>query len=344
MNKALASVRTANSECELCAADASDLHIDGKNKTNCTDEAGDWRDLVGFVDNWNWAEARKFGRVFPTSATPTGDIPTPPDNSGAPVTLSDTAEPGFPAKPPAIRNKEGGRLRSALFSTAFYGFSTILALVAAVATFVKGGFFRKVIHTWARGIVTLMNWLVGITVDVRGREHIPQDGQYLVAAKHQAFGDGIVMMSELPDLAFVAEERNLRWPVLGRILKKMDAILVDTCGGETQRRRVSEGGRKAAENGKSILIYPEGRLVPVGAPTEYKTGIYFLYADLGLPVVPVATNLGLRWQCRRWRKFGGPAAIEFLEPIQPGLDKETFMALLEERVETASNRLVAEVS
>ena len=75
---------------------------------------------------------------------------------------------------------------------------------------------------------------------------------------------------------------------------------------------------------------------------EYKTGIYFLYADLGLPVLPVATNLGLRWQCRRWRKFGGAAALEFLDPIQPGLDKETFMAVLEERIESASQRLVEE--
>jgi 1-acyl-sn-glycerol-3-phosphate acyltransferase len=33
---------------------------------------------------------------------------------------------------------------------------------------------------------------------------------------------------------------------------------------------------------------------------------------------------------------------EFLEPIPPGLKRAEFMRLLQERIETASNRLLAE--
>jgi 1-acyl-sn-glycerol-3-phosphate acyltransferase len=34
--------------------------------------------------------------------------------------------------------------------------------------------------------------------------------------------------------------------------------------------------------------------------------------------------------------------VEFLEPIPPGLDRKLFMRTLEERIETATARLVAE--
>jgi 1-acyl-sn-glycerol-3-phosphate acyltransferase len=60
------------------------------------------------------------------------------------------------------------------------------------------------------------------------------------------------------------------------------------------------------------------------------------------PVVPVATSLGLRWQQEDFQKFPGPAVIEFLEPIMPGLGKDEFIKLLEERIETNTSRLLDE--
>ena len=61
-------------------------------------------------------------------------------------------------------------------------------------------------------------------------------------------------------------------------------------------------------------------------------------------MTPVATSLGLLWNRRDWRKKAGRAAIEFLPAIETGLDKQTFMRRLEETIETASDRLIAEFS
>jgi len=66
--------------------------------------------------------------------------------------------------------------------------------------------------------------------------------------------------------------------------------------------------------------------------------------DLDLPVTPVATSVGLLWNRRDWRKKAGRAAIEFLPAIPTGLDKQTFMRTLEDTIETASDRLIAEFS
>jgi 1-acyl-sn-glycerol-3-phosphate acyltransferase len=38
----------------------------------------------------------------------------------------------------------------------------------------------------------------------------------------------------------------------------------------------------------------------------------------------------------------GTIVFEFLEPIPPGMKRATFMTLLEERIEAASNALLAE--
>ena len=40
----------------------------------------------------------------------------------------------------------------------------------------------------------------------------------------------------------------------------------------------------------------------------------------------------------------GTIIVKFLEPIPPGLEREAFMALLKERIETASDRLIGEAT
>lgn len=58
--------------------------------------------------------------------------------------------------------------------------------------------------------------------------------------------------------------------------------------------------------------------------------------------MPVALNTGVFWGRRSFLKRPGRMVIEFLEPIPPGLDRTAFMAMLQERIETASQRLRAE--
>ena len=86
--------------------------------------------------------------------------------------------------------------------------------------------------------------------------------------------------------------------------------------------------------------YPEGHLSKIGTQHRYRKGVYHLYKDFDCPVVPVASNLGQRWNQEDWKKCPGPAAMEFLPPIMPGLDKEAFMAQLEEMIETRSIALL----
>jgi 1-acyl-sn-glycerol-3-phosphate acyltransferase len=89
-------------------------------------------------------------------------------------------------------------------------------------------------------------------------------------------------------------------------------------------------------------MFPEGTRVAPGRRRAYQPGIAALYLQLERPVVPVALNSGMYWSRRSFLKRPGRIVVEFLEPIEPGLDRRSFMAELERRLEGASERLLAE--
>lgn len=234
-------------------------------------------------------------------------------------------------------------MRSFVFNIAFYGCTALFAIVCLPLCFLP---YRKplvaAVHWWARGILGLMRSIAGIRVEVRGLTNVAKDRPHILASKHQSYSDGIVMMSLIPDLAVVAMKELLSFPIVGRVLKRLEMIMVDRCGGGKVRSKFNGTAKLAHKRGRNILIYPEGRLVPVGERSPYRNGVYHLYEELGLPVVPVATNIGLRWHLNEWRKKPGDAVVSLLPPIQAGLDRETFMSVLEQRIEDETGRLVAE--
>ncbi len=61
-----------------------------------------------------------------------------------------------------------------------------------------------------------------------------------------------------------------------------------------------------------------------------------------MPCLPIALNAGLFWPRRKFMRYPGTIVLEVLDPIPPGLDKETFAARLEQEIETAMARLLAE--
>lgn len=196
------------------------------------------------------------------------------------------------------------------------------------------------LRRYTRVMVWGMRAIAGIHVTVSGHENVPTEGPVIIAAKHQSYGDGLVMFSQFFDLSFVTGDHLEKFLFLKRILAKMNAVVIDNCGGVDARERMAQTSQVVREQGRRILIYPEGHLSKVGTQHRYRKGVYHLYADFNCPVVPVATNLGQRWNQNDFTKYPGAASLEFLEPIMPGLGKDEFMDLLESRIETRSRELL----
>jgi 1-acyl-sn-glycerol-3-phosphate acyltransferase len=228
-------------------------------------------------------------------------------------------------------------IRSFLFQASYWILSVFFALTALPLLLLPSrGPMMAWIGLYTRAMRLAMRVIAGVKVTVCGREHLP-DGPAIIAAKHQSWGDGIVMFAEARDLAFVTGDHLEKFPLLGGILRKMGAIIVDNCGGARSRAALvsTELTRAAAENRK-ILIYPEGHLSPVGERHRYRSGVFHMYRNYGCPAVPVATNLGLFWPGQSFRLSPGEAIVEFLPAIPAGLGKEEFMARLERAIEERS--------
>jgi len=232
-------------------------------------------------------------------------------------------------------------MRSLLFEIAYWMLSTFYVLTAVVAAMLPGrGPVTAVIRRYTRRMLGAMALFAGIKVELKGRERLPAGG-FIVAAKHQSWGDGFVMFANIDNLVFVTGDHLEKIPLLRGLLHKLGAIVVDSCGGPEARRALSRSAAAANAEGRRILIYPEGHLAKPGERFRYRTGVYHMYRDFDLPVVPVATNLGLFWRQQDFHKNPGTATVEILDPIPTGLDREAFMARLEGVIEARTAELIA---
>jgi 1-acyl-sn-glycerol-3-phosphate acyltransferase len=234
-------------------------------------------------------------------------------------------------------------MRGLLFTVFYYLLSVIYVLISLPFLILPGHTpVRAIIKSYTRAMNLNMRLVAGIKKDVRGRENLP-DGPYIIAAKHQSWGDGYLIYPEISNLAFVTGDHLEKLPLVGGILRKLGAIVIDTCGGgERKAASLREGMDQARKDGRRILIYPEGHLAPVGYHFRYKPGVWHMQEAMNVPVIPVATNIGAFWQQQERKKTPGTAVIEFLPPIAPGQSKDAFMAALTDAIEEQTAELIAE--
>lgn len=234
-------------------------------------------------------------------------------------------------------------MRHVFFNLSFYLMTLVLALVTVPVSLVAGdSTVRGLFALWARGTVWLTRHVLGAKIELRGLEHI-EERPALLVSKHQSELDVALMGALFPEYGAIAMRELDNYPLVGGIVRKLGHIKVSVEGErKNQLPEVLEGARRVNGEGRPILIYPEGTLMHPGRKLRYRGGVWHIYDDLKVPATPVALSLGLVWPRREWKKYPAHCAMEFLEPIPPGLPKNEFMALLEERIETATNALVRE--
>jgi 1-acyl-sn-glycerol-3-phosphate acyltransferase len=150
--------------------------------------------------------------------------------------------------------------------------------------------------------------------------------------------DTLALYLVLNQPAIVLKRELLRIPFYGWFLAKAAAIAIDRGAGASALRKMSNAARRVLDDGRPILIFPEGTRKKPGAMPDYKPGVAGLYALLGVDCVPVALNSGVYWT--GFLKRPGTIVLEFLEPIGPGLKRDAFMAQLQKRIETATAALL----
>ena len=231
-------------------------------------------------------------------------------------------------------------LRSTLFNIAFY---VVLAvyLIAAIPTFLlPHSAIIAVAKSWGRTSLRLLRWICNINVEFRGLEKIPP-GSLLVAAKHQSAWDTLALLTVFDDPAFSLKRERQWLPFFGWYTIKARMIPVNRGKGGQAMADMIARARAEFVRGRQLLIFPEGTRRPVDAAPRYKFGAANLYAECGVPCLPVALNSGLFWPRRTFLRYPGTLVVEFLDPLPPGLSRREFIERVSTVIETATNRLVA---
>jgi 1-acyl-sn-glycerol-3-phosphate acyltransferase len=226
-------------------------------------------------------------------------------------------------------------LRSLLFLLWFAAISLILSLVFWPVLLLPRGATIWLARSWARASLWGLKVFAGIGFEVRG---IPPTGPVLVASKHMSMWDTLALYLVLDRPGIVLKRELLYVPFFGWFVWKAAAIPIDREGRASALRKMSQAAKRVLAEGRPVLIFPEGTRKKPGAAPDYKPGVAGLYGLLDVPCVPVALNSGVYWTS--FLKHPGTITLEFLEVIGPGLKRGAFMALLEKRIETATNALL----
>lgn len=236
-------------------------------------------------------------------------------------------------------------LRGMIFTGVYYVLSIIYVLASLPFLALPGrGPVTFIIRSYTRALNLALRWICGVRKEIRGRENLPE-GPFILAPKHSSWGDGFMIYPEVKNLGFVTGDHLEKFPLVGGILRKLGAIVIDTCGGgERKAASLVEGMERARHEGRRLLIYPEGHLAPVGFHFRYKPGVWHMQKAMNVPIVPVATNLNCFWEQEDIRKTPGTAVLEFLKPIPPGLPKEEAMQRLTDVIESRCAELISEAT
>lgn len=232
-------------------------------------------------------------------------------------------------------------LSSAIYNVLFYANTIVLMIVSLPVLFMRRQATLKLARLWSRLSVWMLRVICGTELEFRGLQNIPAK-PVVIAAKHQSFLETLALTIPIEDFSYVLKRELMRIPLFGWLLRSAEQVGIDRKSGRAALLQILDVARRLLSEGRCMFIFPEGTRRPVGAPPDYKGGVGFIYDKANAPVLPVALNTGLFWPRRSFLRMPGPCVIEFLPVIEPGLDRATFMRVLEEQIETSTNALITD--
>lgn len=159
-------------------------------------------------------------------------------------------------------------------------------------------------------------WLY-FRIRVRGRHRVPRRGGLLIVANHTSHLDPILVgHAALPrDLHFFARSSLFKNRLFGGLLRRLQAIPVARGQGD---REALQRALALLEEGKALVVFPEGTRSPDGQLGEAKPGVGLLALQAGVPII-CAHISGAHRAFPRGAKFPRPRKIriEWGEPRTP---------------------------
>lgn len=236
-------------------------------------------------------------------------------------------------------------IRQVLFNIAFYGMTTLFCIVLTPAMLLPRDLFIVGLNAYFKTVHLVEKYVLGLDFVVRGTEHIPTSGSFIVAAKHYSAYETMKIHLLFHDPAIIMKKELSYIPLWGWLAMKARMIFIDRGSRDVALKSIIAGAQRVEKEGRPLVIFPQGTRVAITDTPDtkpYKGGIIRMYDATHQPILPVAMNSGLFWKKNAFFKYPGTVVFEIQPPIPAGLDGKEVMARLQDVLETRSNALVAE--
>jgi 1-acyl-sn-glycerol-3-phosphate acyltransferase len=224
-------------------------------------------------------------------------------------------------------------IRSLVFNVFLY-LGIILVLILAIPTlFLPAKFALYCGKFLAYYVILILKIFLNTKVIFHGLENLKKVDKFFVASAHQSMFETFVFQAPLNYPIFILKKELLKIPLFGWYLRKIGSIeIVRETITKVNLNFFDKIKKIIHENNRPLLIFPQGTRVKFKDVIPFKKGVGRIYDSLGLSCVPVALNSGKIWPKNSFLKYPGDIHITFLEPIEPGIEKNTFVKILEEKI------------
>lgn len=243
--------------------------------------------------------------------------------------------------PPAHNRTFLAACRAVLFIVLMYGLLLVMGLICAIPSWLGRGIAIYPIKWYCRIVLWMLRVIVGTRYEVRGQ--IPNEG-CIVASKHQAFLDIILLTAILPKPSFVMKKSIKYVPVLNIYAERLGCIAIDRSAGSTALKSILDEAERTKELGRQVILFPQGTRTLPNEDRPYKFGIVKLYQQLGQPIVLTTLNTGWFWAKTGTRRDPGVTVVEFLDRIPADGPTVGLLEQISAKIEAGSDALAKEAS
>jgi 1-acyl-sn-glycerol-3-phosphate acyltransferase len=130
--------------------------------------------------------------------------------------------------------------------------------------------------------------ILGIRLDVSGRETVGRKNPSVFMANHLSFLDGPLLYYLIPRVVRVIPKKEIfRIPIIGWAMRFVGFVPVDRKGLESGRRSIEHATQLIKTKGYSYLIFPEGTRSRDGEMLSFRRGAFFLAINSQASIVPI---------------------------------------------------------
>ena len=224
-------------------------------------------------------------------------------------------------------------LRSLFFNIFLYVGIAIACLIAIPLLFLKDTHMVCAGKILSKYVIFVLKFFNNSKIEFRGLDNLKKYEKYFVASAHQSMFETFALQTVIPGPIFILKKELIKIPVFGWCLKKIGAVEIvrDAATKENLNffERILD---KTNQTKRPILIFPQGTRIGFKERVPFKKGVGRIYEAIKLPCVPVALNTGKVWPKNSFNKYPGNIVISFLNPIEPGLEKEVFLQKLQDNI------------